>query len=89
MPLTLETATPTLEQSVDMEKRMEDALSQARETCASEGATSKACAVAWDIVEELQAEYSHKKVQEQPSQSQFEEYCDGNPNAEECRVYDV
>ncbi|ABW27495.1 MULTISPECIES: Calvin cycle protein CP12 [Acaryochloris] len=87
MPLTLETAAPTLEQSVAMETRMEDALSQARETCASEGATSKACAVAWDIVEELQAEYSHKKVQEQPSQ--FEDFCDDNPNAEECRVYDV
>lgn len=88
MPLTLEkTATPTLEQPVAMEKRMEDALSQARETCASEGATSKACAVAWDIVEELQAEYSHQKVQEQPSE--FEDFCDNNPNAEECRVYDV
>ncbi|WP_299406938.1 Calvin cycle protein CP12 [Acaryochloris sp. IP29b_bin.148] len=88
MPLTLETApNPTLEQSVAMEKRMQDALSQARETCANEGSSSKACAVAWDIVEELQAEYSHQKVQAQPSQ--FESYCDGHPNAEECRVYDV
>jgi len=88
MPLTLETtATPTLEQSVALEKRMQDALSQARETCANEGATSKACAVAWDIVEELQAAHSHQKGQEQPSE--FEGFCDDNPNAEECRVYDV
>lgn len=88
MPLTLETtATPTLEQSVAIEKRMEDALSQARETCADQGSGSQACAVAWDIVEELQAEYSHQKVQEKPSN--FEDFCDGNPSAEECRVYDV
>lgn len=88
MPLTLETtAIPTLETSVAMETRMQDALVQARETCANEGSSSKACAVAWDIVEELQAEYSHQKVQEQPSQ--FEGFCDDNPNAEECRVYDV
>ncbi|WP_299485741.1 Calvin cycle protein CP12 [Acaryochloris sp. IP29b_bin.137] len=87
MPLTLETATSTLEPPVAMEKRMQDALSQARATCANEGATSKACAVAWDIVEELQAEYSHQKVQEQPSE--FDGFCNDNPNAEECRVYDV
>lgn len=88
MPLTLETTAPsTLEQSVAIEQRMHEALSQARATCANQGSDSKACAVAWDIVEELQAEYSHQKVQEQPSQ--FESYCDGNPNAEECRVYDV
>ena len=88
MPLTLEkTATPTLEQPVAMKQRMQNALSQAREACAEQGSTSQACAVAWDIVEELQAEYAHQKAQEQPTG--FEDYCDSNPNAEECRVYDV
>jgi hypothetical protein len=90
MPLTLEkTATQTLDvgQFVALEQRMQDALNQARTTCADQGSDSKACAVAWDIVEELQAAYAHQKVQEQPSQ--FVDYCDDNPNAEECRVYDV
>lgn len=88
MPLTLEKiAAPTLEQPVAMEQRMQNALSQAREACAAQGSTSQACAVAWDIVEELHAEYAHQKAQERPTE--FEGYCDSNPNAEECRVYDV
>lgn len=88
MPLTLETTAPsTLQQSVALEQRMQDALSQARETCADQGSDSKACAVAWDIVEELQAENAHQKMQVKPST--FADYCNGNPNAEECRVYDV
>lgn len=88
MPLTLETApTSTLEPCATLEQRMQEALSQARATCADQGGESKACAVAWDIVEELQAENAHQKMQVQPST--FEHYCDGNPHAEECRVYDV
>ncbi|TAF33399.1 MAG: hypothetical protein EAZ69_16300 [Oscillatoriales cyanobacterium] len=48
--------------------------------------TSGECAAAWDAVEELQAEASHQK-QVKPKNS-FEKYCDDNPDAAECRIYD-
>lgn len=80
MPKTLE-VTETLEQAI------RDAVVQARETCSVNGATSGECAVAWDIVEELQAERSHR----QPPQmnTSLNRYCDENPDALECRIYDV
>jgi transposase len=59
---------------------------QARQACDTTGATSAECAAAWDAVEELQAEASHKR-QTKPKTS-LEQYCDDNPEAAECRVYD-
>lgn len=59
---------------------------QARQACDTSGATSAECAAAWDAVEELQAEASHKR-QVKPKTS-LEQYCDDNPEAAECRVYD-
>ena len=60
---------------------------QAREVCSTEGATSGECAAAWDVVEELQAEASHQR-QNNPEKSSLEKYCDTNPDAPECRVYE-
>lgn len=60
---------------------------QARNVCSTEGETSPDCAAAWDAVEELQAEASHQKAQK-PAKTNFEKYCDANPDADECRVYD-
>ena len=59
----------------------------ARAVCTTEGATSGECAAAWDAVEELQAEASHQR-QNQPAKTSLEKYCDSNPDAAECRVYD-
>jgi uncharacterized protein YgiB involved in biofilm formation len=59
---------------------------QARETCETSGTDSQECAVAWETVEELQSELSHQK-QEKPKNS-LEIYCDDNPEADECRLYD-
>ena len=60
---------------------------QAREVCSTEGTTSGECAAAWDAVEELQAEASHQR-QNNPEKTSFEQYCDNNPDAPECRVYE-
>lgn len=60
---------------------------QARTVCDTEGPDSQNCAVAWDVVEELQAEASHQRDQ-QPQKTSFEQYCDDNPDAAECRVYE-
>ncbi|MFN9608638.1 MAG: Calvin cycle protein CP12 [Pseudanabaena sp.] len=67
------------------EKILEE-FQQARETCEISGAGSQECAAAWDAVEELQAEASHQK-QDKPKNS-LEIYCDDNPDAVECRLYE-
>ena len=71
----------------DIQAKIEQERQQAREVCDLEGATSGECAAAWDAVEELQAEASHQK-QNAPQKSSLEKYCDDNPDALECRVYE-
>lgn len=70
----------------DIKQKIEEELQEAREVCDIKGGTSPECAAAWDAVEELQAEASHQK-QVKPKNS-LEKYCDDNPEAAECRLYD-
>lgn len=79
--------TKTFAVSPALEQAIQDAIAQARAACDTQGDRSADCAVAWDIVEELQAERSHRQVQ--PSQTSLDRYCDANPDAAECRIYDV
>ncbi|MGD1804448.1 CP12 domain-containing protein [Dapis sp. BLCC M126] len=74
--------------SVLLEKRIEAAIEEARSICAEKGVTSKECAAAWDIVEELQAEAAHQKS-ERLDKTAFDLYCEDNPEAAEARSYDV
>ena len=52
-----------------LETAIFDALTEARSTCEVNGSNSSECAVAWDIVEELQAEKSHQKHAKQTKNS--------------------
>ena len=70
----------------DIQQKIEEELQQARSVCDVSGSDSAACAAAWDAVEELQAEASHQR-QTKPKNS-LEQYCDANPEAAECRIYD-
>lgn len=70
----------------NIQEKIEEELENARTVCDVSGNTSGECAAAWDAVEELQAEASHQK-QVKPKNS-FEKYCDDNPDAAECRIYD-
>ncbi|MGK7922585.1 MAG: CP12 domain-containing protein [Trichodesmium sp.] len=74
--------------SVLLEQRIEAAIEEARSICAEKGVTSKECAAAWDIVEELQAEAAHQKA-ERLDKTAFDEYCEDNPDAAEARSYDI
>ncbi|MDJ0799808.1 MAG: Calvin cycle protein CP12 [Calothrix sp. MO_167.B12] len=74
--------TKTLEQAIS------EAIAQARTTCHQSGNASSECAVAWDIVEELQAEKSHQQ-QAKIRKTDLELYCEEHPEAVECRLYDV
>lgn len=70
----------------DIQDKIQQELEQARNVCDLKGAQSGECAAAWDAVEELQAEASHQR-QQKPKNS-LEQFCDDNPDAVECRVYD-
>ncbi len=71
----------------DITKLIEQELVEAREVCEIKGDGSKECAVAWESVEELQSEAAHRKAQE-PGKNSLEQFCDLNPEALECRVYE-
>jgi len=77
----------TVEPKSDLQEKIETERSQAREVCDIKGASSGECAAAWDAVEELQAEASHQKQTKKPKNS-LERYCDDNPGADECRLYE-
>merc|ERR1712057_49846 len=68
----------------DMSEQLEQAIDEAKETC--DDGTTADCAVAWDNVEEISAEISHKKPKSKTDP--LEEFCDDNPEADECRVYE-
>ncbi len=70
----------------DIQKTIEQERANAREVCDIKGAQSGECAAAWDAVEELQAEASHQR--ETHVKNSLEQYCDDNPDAAECRLYD-
>lgn len=65
-----------------LQERIDNALIKARQLSA-EGNTQQATS-AWEEVEELLAEASHH-----PQRTNFEQYCRDNPEADECRIYDV
>lgn len=70
----------------NLQEQIDQELIEARQVCSTEGDGSAECAAAWDAVEELQAEASHQR--ETPKKTSLEQYCDDNPEAAECRVYD-
>lgn len=70
-----------------LEERIQKAREAARAICAEKGPTSRECAAAWDVVEELQATAAHQKA-ERLEKTYFEEYCEENPDALEARMYD-
>jgi CBS domain-containing protein len=73
--------------SLLLEDEIEKAIAEARAICAQKGATSKECAAAWDIVEEMQAEAAHQRSMKL-EKTAFEEYCEENPDALEARMYE-
>lgn len=67
--------------------RITDEIKKAQEASDQFGKTSKQARVAWDIVEELEAEASHLKAN-QTTTDPLEEFCKDSPDADECRVYE-
>ena len=70
-----------------IEDRIEVAREEARAICQEQGDTSPACAAAWDTVEELQMAAADQRSKKQDKTS-LQAYCEENPDAEECRIYE-
>jgi len=71
-----------IQEEIDIER------AQARAVCETQGGNSTDCAAAWDAVEELQAEASHQREKGSHHKNSLEQFCDDNPDAAECRVYE-
>ncbi|PZV28059.1 MAG: hypothetical protein DCF12_01460 [Snowella sp.] len=71
----------------NIQEKIEQELAHAREVCSVDGASPGECAAAWDAVEELQAEAAHQR-EGTPAPNSLQQYCDENPDAAECRIYD-
>jgi hypothetical protein len=70
----------------NIQDKIQEELENARAVCKADDASGE-CAAAWDAVEELQAEAAHQR-QDHPQKTYLQEYCDANPDAAECRVYE-
>jgi hypothetical protein len=70
----------------EIQEKIQAEIESAKAVCSTDS-TSGECAAAWDAVEELQAEAAHQR-QNAPNKSSLEKYCDDNPDAAECRLYE-
>ncbi|MDF5713156.1 MAG: Calvin cycle protein CP12 [Rhizonema sp. PD38] len=75
-----------MQEQIQAKSKIEEELEQARSVCDVSGSNSAECAAAWDAVEEMQASASHKR-QAKPKNS-LQQYCEDNPDADECRIYE-
>ncbi|MEA5552196.1 Calvin cycle protein CP12 [Anabaena cylindrica UHCC 0172] len=75
-----------IQEKTNIQEQIQEEIEQARNVCDISGGNSAECAAAWDAVEELQAEASHQR-QSKPKNS-LEKYCDANPDADECKIYE-
>lgn len=69
-----------------IEQQLETMTQDARTACSEKGMSSSECATAWEAVEEVQAEISHRRFF---AKSALQQYCEERPDAAECRIYDV
>ncbi|MBW4453046.1 MAG: Calvin cycle protein CP12 [Nostoc indistinguendum CM1-VF10] len=74
--------------AANLEEAIIEAITEARTTCELNGSDSAGCAVAWDIVEELQAEKADQQ-RAKSKKTSLENYCDRHPESVECLIYDL
>jgi hypothetical protein len=69
---------------ITLAERIEEARKEVANLCDTKGADSPECAVAADTLEELLAAKSHQ----QPAKNSLQQFCEENPDAAECRLYE-
>lgn len=75
-------------QEILLEEELRDAIEEARTICDRTSPRSQECSLAWDEVDELQAEIAHQQSKK-IFKTAFEEYCEEFPEAMEGRVFDA
>ena len=73
--------------NTNIQQAIQAAVEQARAACEAKGNSSSDCAVAWDIVEELQAEKSDRDATS--PKTSLDNFCEAHPEASECLIYDL
>lgn len=69
-----------------IKQQLDDTWKEIKYVC-KETPTSKACVAAWDKYWDLEHAYNTKK--EAQIKDPLEIFCNKNPNAHECRIYDL
>lgn len=65
------------------------AIAEARSICAGEGVTSRECARAWALVEDIEAEIAYQSGADVPEKNAFQLYCDEHPEVLKVRHDEV
>jgi hypothetical protein len=78
-------ASKTAPAKPSLDNAISAALEHARRLTAMYGTANTEVAIAWETVEELQVARSR---QPQQAKTSLERYCDANPEAPECRIYE-
>lgn len=80
---------PPQNNNQQVQKVLEQTIKEAEEVCEGDAKTGE-CAAAFDAVEEVSAALAHKKTAMKASGAgdPLEAFCDDNPDADECRIYD-
>ena len=74
--------------AVSVKQQIDEKMAEARQICTEWGWTGEKCILAWDRVENLQAEEAHQQTEEL-KQTAFEDYCQKHPETKEViRGYD-
>jgi hypothetical protein len=71
----------------NLQQKIQEEREFANQVCDTKGNDSPECAAALDALEEVQAEAAHQKAKGDGKNS-LERFCDLNPEADECRIYD-
>ncbi|KAI3748932.1 hypothetical protein L6452_12374 [Arctium lappa] len=66
---------------------IENKVTEATEVCAGDEASDE-CKVAWDEVEEISQAKAHLRAKLEHEEDPLESFCSGNPETEECSIYD-
>ncbi|KAG6517255.1 calvin cycle protein CP12-1, chloroplastic-like [Zingiber officinale] len=72
---------------LELSEKVAESIKNAEETCAGDAASGE-CAAAWDEVEELSAAASHARDKLKANSDPLDNYCNDNPETDECRTYD-
>ncbi|KAI3704971.1 hypothetical protein L1987_75201 [Smallanthus sonchifolius] len=70
-----------------LEEMIESKVTEAKEVCAGDKSSDE-CKVAWDEVEEISQAKAHLRVKLEHEEDPLESFCSGNPETDECSVYD-